>query len=184
MLAVSPLRSNNNERKKEICEISSSTSFPVVDDFPDFGGANLLDSIDFDELFVGINGEDDVLPDLEMDPHDILAEFSLTESLSPSVSLDHQHHEHSQITSSISAADYDKLVELEDKANSSSASDDVGSGSSTLTQGEDVVSKSTVLNPSSKEGDKGRKSSSTQSKNSSGKKKVKVILLITSLILF
>lgn len=43
------------------------------DDFPDFSSsdANLLDSIDFDDLYM--------LPDLEMDP-DILADFSIHES--------------------------------------------------------------------------------------------------------
>lgn len=47
-----------------------------TDDFPDFSGANLLDSIDFDELFMGMH-DGDVLPDLEMDP-ELLAEFSLS----------------------------------------------------------------------------------------------------------
>ncbi|KAH6833916.1 GBF's pro-rich region-interacting factor 1 [Perilla frutescens var. hirtella] len=43
-------------------------------EFPDFSSGNLLDSIDFDDLFLGIS-DGDVLPDLEMDP-EILAEFN------------------------------------------------------------------------------------------------------------
>ncbi|KAL7143685.1 hypothetical protein ABFS83_08G208600 [Erythranthe nasuta] len=60
--------SNNNER-----EIQIPYDFlmeGINDDYGDGfsnngGGTNFLDSIDFDELFMGI-GDDDVLPDLEM----------------------------------------------------------------------------------------------------------------------
>nr|GEU75319.1 transcription activator GLK1 [Tanacetum cinerariifolium] len=40
------------------------------DDFPDFSDDNLLESIDFDDLFVGMDDDDDrdMLPALEMDP--------------------------------------------------------------------------------------------------------------------
>ncbi|KAH6757415.1 GOLDEN2-like 2 [Perilla frutescens var. hirtella] len=36
-------------------------------EFPDFSSGNLLDNIDFDDLFLGIS-DGDVLSDLEMDP--------------------------------------------------------------------------------------------------------------------
>ena len=69
MLAVSPLRKHTNEREGEMEAFSIDES-----EFPDFSGGNLLDSIDFDDLFLGIS-DGDVLPDLEMDP-ELLAEFS------------------------------------------------------------------------------------------------------------
>ncbi|KAK6134735.1 hypothetical protein DH2020_031511 [Rehmannia glutinosa] len=69
MLAVSPLRIPNNEREAEM------GSFDNIE-FPDFSSGNLLDSIDFDDLFnMGSISDGDLLPDLEMDP-EILAEFS------------------------------------------------------------------------------------------------------------
>lgn len=46
----------------------------MAGDFPVFSGGNLLDIIDFDDLFVG-SDNGDVLPYLEMDP-ELLAEFS------------------------------------------------------------------------------------------------------------
>ncbi|GMN19516.1 hypothetical protein TIFTF001_050938, partial [Ficus carica] len=79
MLAVSPLRDTTRDEKQG--EVESST-FSINgcggDGFPDFADSNLLDSIDFDDLFIGIN-DGDVLPDLEMDP-EILAEFSASGS--------------------------------------------------------------------------------------------------------
>ncbi|XP_057537463.1 transcription activator GLK1 [Amaranthus tricolor] len=74
MLAVSPLRSNTKDGNKGG---PMDPNFSMgSEEFPDFTGANLLDSIDFDDLFMGMH-EGDVLPDLEMDP-DLLAEFSLS----------------------------------------------------------------------------------------------------------
>lgn len=74
MLAVSPLSSNKDGNNKGG---AMETNFSMgTDDFPDFSGANLLDSIDFDELFMGMH-DGDVLPDLEMDP-ELLAEFSIS----------------------------------------------------------------------------------------------------------
>lgn len=63
MLAVSALRNTNDEREGQM----ESFSIGGNDDFPEFSGGNLLDSIDFDDLFVGFS-DGDVLPDLEMDP--------------------------------------------------------------------------------------------------------------------
>ncbi|KAH6817471.1 hypothetical protein C2S51_001074 [Perilla frutescens var. frutescens] len=61
MLAVSPLRNPNNEREGEMKGFTIDES-----EFLDFSSGNLLDIIDFDDLFLGIS-DNDVLPDLEMD---------------------------------------------------------------------------------------------------------------------
>ncbi|XP_038902676.1 transcription activator GLK1 isoform X2 [Benincasa hispida] len=69
MLTLSPIRSGNKDEKQGDME--------RFDDFPNFDDDTiLLDSINFDDLFVGIN-DGDVLPDLEMDP-ELLAEFSVS----------------------------------------------------------------------------------------------------------
>ncbi|XP_010689789.2 probable transcription factor GLK1 isoform X2 [Beta vulgaris subsp. vulgaris] len=74
MLAVSPLSTTKDGNNKGD---AMEANFTVgSDDFPDFSGANLLDSIDFDELFMGMH-DGDMLPDLEMDP-ELLAEFSIS----------------------------------------------------------------------------------------------------------
>ncbi|XP_039019615.1 transcription activator GLK1-like [Hibiscus syriacus] len=63
MLAVSPLRNARNDENKGKME-----GFGIIssEEFPDFADGNLLESIDFDDLFVGLD-EVDALPDLEMD---------------------------------------------------------------------------------------------------------------------
>lgn len=158
MLAVTPLRATNDERQSEMESFTNGG-----DDFSDFSCGNLLDSIDFDDLFVGINDED-VLPDLEMDP-EILAEFSLSGG-----------EESEMTTPSVSTERFEENSAKEevDKANNNSNSD-----SSTLTQAEDAGSKSSeesvAANPSHKEADKAKKSSA-QSKNLQGKRKVKVTI--------
>lgn len=62
-------------------------SNPIKEDeqMGSFGGStgneefsvDLLESINFDDLFMGIDDDDDGLPDLEMDP-DIFADFSVS----------------------------------------------------------------------------------------------------------
>lgn len=69
MLAV---KSERNERESEMLLGFSMEESEFVD------GGDLLDTIDFDDLFAGIS-DGDVLPDLEMD-QEILAEFSSSES--------------------------------------------------------------------------------------------------------
>ncbi|KAE8706213.1 hypothetical protein F3Y22_tig00110403pilonHSYRG00206 [Hibiscus syriacus] len=70
MPAVSPLRNTSkDESKGEMASFTISS-----DELPDFADGNLLDSIDFEDLFIGIDVEGDVLPDLEMDP-EVLTEF-------------------------------------------------------------------------------------------------------------
>ncbi|XP_062153025.1 transcription activator GLK1-like isoform X2 [Alnus glutinosa] len=146
MLAVSALRNTKDGNQGEM------ESFSIgANDFPDFSDGNLLDSIDFDDLFVEIN-EGDVLPDLEMDP-EILADLSVSGG------------EESDMHTSMS-------VEKLDDNNTRKEEEDKVSGSS---RGEEIVSKrdeSVVVKPPPKEADKGRKSSS-HSKNSHGKRKVK-----------
>lgn len=157
MLAVSPLKDTSRDENQGEVERF---------DLPDFGDGTLLDIIDFDDLFIGIDDED-VLPDLEMDP-EILADISASGG------------EESEINTSLSAEKLDGIA---------SGSGSAGSGlnsSWTSAPGEDreILSKreervaSSSNNTSQKQGDKGRKSSTTttaQSKNSQGKRKVKVI---------
>uniref|UniRef100_A0A5B7AZT4 Putative transcription activator GLK1 n=1 Tax=Davidia involucrata TaxID=16924 RepID=A0A5B7AZT4_DAVIN len=134
------LRNSRDEREGEM------ESFSIGgDDFPEFSVGNLLDNIDFDDLFVG-----DVLPDLEMDP-EILAEFSSSGS-----------GEESEMNTwvSVEKVEDNSGKEEEDKASSLR-----------INQSEEIVSKRdepAVTAP--KEADKPRKSS----KNHQGKRKVKV----------
>lgn len=165
MLAVSPL-SNTTARDDNTME-----SFGIGGgvDFPDFVGENLLDSIDFDDLFVGIN-DGDVLPDLEMDT-EILAEFSVSSGDESDVN----NYSSSNKTTFISTAT--KKVERKDETER--AASDVGSGLTSLNQGEEIVStqkseESTLQvkqNITPKESDKGKKSSKN---NLPVKRKVKV----------
>ncbi|KAL9244484.1 hypothetical protein vseg_018258 [Gypsophila vaccaria] len=79
MLTISPLRSNKDESNQNggtTTKMEANFCLTTNDDFPDFSGSNLLDSIDFDDLFMGIHNTDG-LPNLEMDP-ELLAEFSLS----------------------------------------------------------------------------------------------------------
>lgn len=129
-----------------------------IDDseFPDFSGGNLLDSIDFDDLFLGIS-DGDVLPDLEMDP-EILAEFSASVS------------EESDVKFPPSPPPPEKQQHVEAAA-AASSSDVVSATSSPVTGEETVSTRDEVVGI--KEADNGRKSMS-HSKNPPGKRKVKV----------
>ncbi|KAK2976950.1 hypothetical protein RJ640_028753 [Escallonia rubra] len=118
----------------------------------DFSCENFLDSIDFDDLFVGME-EGDVLPDLEMDA-EMLAEFSVSGGEDSVLSFE-RLEENSR-----------KLLEHDEEE------DKLSSEEETVSKRDDE-SVITVSNPSTKEGEKGRKSSG-QSKNHPGKRKVKV----------
>lgn len=177
MLAVSPLRDTTRDEKQG--EVESNFSINGFgggggDGFPDFADSNLLDSIDFDDLFIGIN-DGDVLPDLEMDP-EILAEFSTRGG-----------KEYSDVNTSVSverpADEHNSTKKEEDKISGSGS----GSNSRPTSSKNEESSTVTVQNPISttaavaaktKEGEKGGKktsaSSTAQSKNSQGKRKVKV----------
>ncbi|XP_057455556.1 transcription activator GLK1 isoform X3 [Lotus japonicus] len=160
MLTVSPLKST-----MEIMENFSIGEGHHHVDFADLSDGNLLECIDFDDLFAGI----DVLPDLEVNM-EMLAEFSVSSGSDIELS----------VSGANSKSDCDRndcLVtekEKQDEEYKGASSDSSGSNSGS----EEIVSKrdqSAEANPSPKEGDKGRKSSSSaQSKNPQGKRKVKV----------
>ncbi|XP_057455555.1 transcription activator GLK1 isoform X2 [Lotus japonicus] len=158
MLTVSPLKST-----MEIMENFSIGEGHHHVDFADLSDGNLLECIDFDDLFAGI----DVLPDLEVNM-EMLAEFSVSSGSDIELS----------VSGANSKSDCDRndcLVtekEKQDEEYKGASSDSSGSNSGS----EEIVSKrdqSAEANPSPKEGDKGRKSSSSaQSKNPQGKRKV------------
>lgn len=156
MLAVvSPLENNTGRDGRN--QGGEMVGFSVGDDFPDFSDDNLLESIDFDDLFVGMDDRD-MLPDLEMDPELLAAgEFSL------SGGEDSSDQFNNNSTNSFSSSEH-KAEDL-------------------ISRKEEVVSKrdrrneAVATNPAQKEKetDRGRKSSSDKSKNSfQGKRKVKV----------
>ncbi|GFS30596.1 GBF's pro-rich region-interacting factor 1 [Actinidia rufa] len=76
MLVVSPL-------KDEVRKGESMETFLVGEDFSD---GNFLDTIDFDDLFIGMD-DGDLFPDLEMDS-EIFGEFSESEMNTPVVSAE------------------------------------------------------------------------------------------------
>lgn len=195
MLILSPLREQHKDENRggdpmESFSIGGANGV----DFSEFSGGNLLDSIDFDDLFLGIDSEMDVLPDLEMDS-EMLAEFSVSggeeSDLNTSTvsvekweeadnkantntsTVDEQEDDHQKVDSSVSGT-------MEFKSSSSDNSTQGGGGG-----GEEIVSKRDesaggAVNTSSslkQSTDKARKSSSSsaQSKTSHGKRKVKVI---------
>lgn len=178
MLAVSPLRSIKDEKNQGEMEGNFSMATTTTTDdvvFGDLSEGNLLESINFDDLFVGIDINGDVLPDLEM-----FHEFSVDvntgeESSEMNSSADNSKVENDQ---NVMINTGPKKEEEEDKASCNSSGQDLGS-----IRGEEIVSKrdeSVVVNPAPKDGGKGRKSSSAQSKNNNssnnaqGKRKVKV----------
>ncbi|KAG4981275.1 hypothetical protein JHK82_034517 [Glycine max] len=173
MLAVSPLRSTRDEGQGEMME-----SFSIgTDDFADLSEGNLLESINFDDLFMGINDDEDVLPDLEMDP-EMLAEFSLSteESDMASSSVSVENNNKSADNNNNNDGNNIVTTEKQDEVIVIAANSSSDSGSS---RGEEIVSKSdesVVMNPSRKESEKGRKSSNHAARNNNpqGKRKVKV----------
>ncbi|KAG5149908.1 hypothetical protein JHK82_016789 [Glycine max] len=178
MLAVSPLRSNiKDEKKQGEMEGNFSMATTTTDDvvFGDLSEGNLLESINFDELFVGIDIHGDVLPDLEM-----FGEFSVDVSTGEESSEMNSSAKSSKLENDQNViATTSKKEEEEDKTSCNASGQDLGSN-----RGEEIVSErdeSVVVNPAPKDGGKGRKSSSAQSKNNSssnnnpqGKRKVKV----------
>ncbi|XP_071701592.1 transcription activator GLK1-like [Rutidosis leptorrhynchoides] len=153
MLAVvSPLE-NNTGRDGRDHQGMEMVVFSMGDEFPDFSDDNLLESIDFDDLFVGMDDQD-MLPDLEMDPELLAIEFS------PSGEEDSSEFNNNSVTSFSDDQKVDELISRKEL---------------------EVVSKrdgrseaSTNLTRKHKETDR-LKSSSNKSKSSSqGKRKVKV----------
>lgn len=167
MLAVAPLRNTRDEAGGE-------SNFSIIgDDFPDLSGDNLLDSIDFDDIFDGMEDEDHVLPALEMES-DIFAEFSVsggedseTNATTSSVYFDVTNVDDKICTSTI--------TQEEDKVSGSGLG--LESGSNSFNQGDEIVNKkrdgSGAANvPSAKETAERRKKSSKN--NQGNKRKVKV----------
>nr|XP_043623508.1 transcription activator GLK1-like [Erigeron canadensis] len=181
MLAVmSPLGNNNNTNtntnktsRDERCEMIGFSVGEV--EFPDFSDDNLIESIDFDDLFVGMDegAADMMLPDLEMDP-ELLAsaagDFSLSGDGEDSNSSNHQFNNNTSVDS-VSVYGVDEYISTKQEQVAAAAEDvNIRDGSSCRNN-----------NPSRKDTDEtdiggGRKSSSTSSKNNSsqGKRKVKV----------
>lgn len=156
MLSVGRLRNTKDERMGEKIE----SSFFIggggdINEFPDFSSDNLLDSIDFDDLFVGMENEVDVLPDLEMEA-DILGDFSVSGG-EESESFNYNTAENIHVKNTSSK-----------QQNKVSDSD---SGTSSLNQGEEILSKRDSSKSGKGAAEKGKKSS----KNQQGKRKVKVI---------
>lgn len=183
MLAVSPLRSTKDEKKQGEMEsnFSMSTTTTMDDvDFGDLSEGHLLESINFDDLFVGIDVDGDVLPDLEM-----FGEFSVNVSGS---------EESSEMNSSVenNKVENDNNQNVNDNIITSSKQEEVDKTSCAASKKEEEIvsmrDESVVVNPAPKDGGKGRKSSSAQSKNngsnnnnSQGKRKVKVARLFLQL---
>ncbi|XP_057796238.1 transcription activator GLK1-like [Salvia miltiorrhiza] len=145
MLAVSPLSSVKHEREKEMLQVFSMEEREFEDVV---GGENLLGSIDFDDILVGI-GDGDVLPDLEID-HEFFAEFSGSES--------------------------DTKIECDNNSRNSEEDAAADSVSNVDLESPDTIQEpeAEVKNPDLKEADDRNKTSSAGCKNPPGKKKSKV----------
>ncbi|XP_062105932.1 transcription activator GLK1-like [Humulus lupulus] len=192
MLAVSSLRDTYRDEKQggETVETSNiNFSINAGDGFPDFA-----DCIDFDDLFIGINVDGDVLPDLEMDS-EILADFSAEDynsdvNASPSSAEksadidDNSVSINSTITSSTTTHRAEEEDDKKIKFTTTENEDDKVSGSgsgldsslSGSVTGRNVASTNTNKEAADKGGGKKSSSSTAQSKNnnSQGKRKVKV----------
>lgn len=182
MLAVSPLR----RTKDEIESQREAEGFAVVgagddDDFAQFSDENLLECINFDDLFVGVS-DGDVLPDLEMDP-EIFADFSVSggeessEMNSFPVLVENDNNKKAESDPHQNAVTNTKKEEDEEDDNKVSPAS--GSGVSDSNSGPSSRGGEEIVKPLPKEAGKGRKSSA-QSKNSQGKRKVKVTAWLVS----
>lgn len=189
MLAVSPpSRSKLDEIESSQREMEGLAVVGDDDDGGQFSDGSLLESIDFDDLFVGIG--DDVLPGLEMDP-ELLAEFSVvsggeessemnsspivvenidynnSSNIDDRADSDDNHHNQNMVMTTTT-------TEKEEDDNKNKVGLDSGSGLSDSNSGDE---KEKVKASPNKEANKGRKSCA-QSKDSQGKRKVKVIYLL------
>ncbi|GLT27514.1 hypothetical protein SLA2020_025040 [Shorea laevis] len=162
MLAVSPLRNRGNDGKQGEKENNFSIS---PEEFPDFGDGNLLESIDFDDLFVGIN-DGDVLPDLEMDQEILAGDFPVSGGEESEMN-NSVVSEKAEVDSSRSQEEEDKVLGLGCRNSTSNKGDEIMSGS------DEAETKLKSL--PNKEAYKTRKSLAAQAKNNNqGKRKVKV----------
>ncbi|RRT34523.1 hypothetical protein B296_00049223 [Ensete ventricosum] len=158
MLAVEPLRGSSGEDRD-----GAMGSFSVADD--DFAYEALLEDISFGDLFMGIDDED-VLPDLELDPAEIFAEFSVGEEHSGSTTAG----ETAKGTLGVDGASQDAVVAAV-KEHNGGRGDEVMSA---MTREASMVTPSRAR-PSSPDGNKGRTpSAAAAAKGSQGKRKAKV----------
>lgn len=184
MLAVSPLRGTKDEIKSQ-GEMGGFSSIVGEDEeFGEFSDGSLLESINFEDIFVGINvGAGDELPDFEMDPG-ILFEFSMESSenmnCSSLLSLENNNDNGSDQHQNSIVNGKEEDEEEEDFNNKASSASASNSGSSRaeeeIMDKRDETETATSLKPSAttKEGEQKGRKSSRQSKNSQGKRKVKV----------
>uniref|UniRef100_A0A1D1Y9Q2 Putative transcription factor GLK1 n=1 Tax=Anthurium amnicola TaxID=1678845 RepID=A0A1D1Y9Q2_9ARAE len=166
MLAISPLRSaNDDERGGEPVGDFTALGSAGADNFSVvFPTGDLLEDIDFDDLFVGFD-DGDIMPDLELDPTEMLAEFSAggaEESGTTTASADggsngDQDRER--------GADEIEKREVEEKKWSSTAEE--------VTPKDDGLAVP-ALSSSSSEADKGRRPTGSQARGPHGKRKIKV----------
>ncbi|KAL0536746.1 hypothetical protein IC582_025706 [Cucumis melo] len=174
MLALSPIRSGNKDEKQGEMERFSIGG----DDFPDFDDdRNLLDSINFDDLFVGIN-DGDVLPDLEMDP-ELLAEFSVSggeeSEVNASVSLEKFDDNTLKIIGNKDNDDDEDQKDLDSRSSSQVVDQEILSKrDDELATPTNIIEANPLVKDSGDKSIKPQKASSSQSKNSQGKRKVKV----------
>ncbi|KAG9447800.1 hypothetical protein H6P81_013928 [Aristolochia fimbriata] len=166
MLSVSPLRCSTLKDETD-GDVVGSFSIGGDDDFP---AGDLLDDINFDDLFVGIDDGD--LPDLEVDP-EMFADFSSVEgsevNLSSSASVDDNNNNKEGSGGGKEGGD--------NKSTQSQGEDAVsGGGGEVASHGDESVVTST--NSVNSNGERGRRPPSStaaaQTKASQGKRKVKV----------
>ncbi|CAL9059734.1 probable transcription factor GLK1 isoform X2 [Musa acuminata AAA Group] len=158
MLAVEPLRGSGGEDRD-----GAMGSFSVAD--VDFADEALLEDISFGDLFLGID-HGDVLPDLELDPAEIFAEFSVGEEHSGSTTA----WEAAEGMLGVDGASQDVVVAALEEHNGGRGEEVV----SAMTREESMVMPSRAR-PSSPDGNKGRTpSAAAAAKGSHRKRKAKV----------
>ncbi|KAK9089132.1 hypothetical protein Scep_028214 [Stephania cephalantha] len=184
MLAVPPLIGCNKDEREE-----ETDRFSIGGD--DFSCGSLLDSIDFDDIFIGI-GDGDVLPDLEMDSTDMFGDFSISGGEESELNVSSDHHERVDHEEKNYGGNKDDEEDYGGNCNSGSISttSNLNSNSSSSLGDQEILSKrvdddheivnkeDNIHNPTTtvKEGDvKARKSGNQPGKGvSQGKRKVKV----------
>ncbi|GJV62001.1 transcription activator GLK1 [Tanacetum coccineum] len=114
MLAVvSPLENNTGRDGRDTHQGGDMVGF---DDFPDFSDDNLLESIDFDDLFVGMDDDDDrdMLPALEMDPELFSFSDGREEASSDNNNINNNNNSNNNCVTSLSRVEEDFKSRKED----------------------------------------------------------------------
>lgn len=155
MLAVSPPRgSSGEERDGEVGELAGN-----------FSDDTLLEDINFDDLFMGFD-DGDILPDLEVDPAEFFSDGPRGGEASSGMVMAVE-----SAVGSDGGGQENGLMEGEMKVEKDlSRREEVMSA----TTKEDTVAVAAEVRSPSSEADRGRKSTATATKNSQGKRKVKV----------